>query len=285
MSDISVTIDPIKREDGQEIKVDRTTKHSRTPPPLCDLLQPPRWFSFLTLGMSRSACLTSFTRWATLTLDFGLTAVYGGYNIERRWQRWWKICFFAVSVGQAVPNRRSEGAQSQLGAGKYGLEWLFHCHYRDRDIFLDLIYVAQQSSLILKLKMFFPTDAQRLPGPGMPILHQDDSRDEYQLHRREERQRRHWPRPPPGSGLKAPKTMLELHQYQCQRCQHKFQCRILTKSCSRVWSWRRVTKALATDCPLQRTAMMTATSGTVPSLLLGRSDDQYRNPNNNTGTI
>ena len=52
------------------------------------------------------------------------------------------------------------------------------------------IYVAQQPSLILKLKMFFPTDAQRLPGPGMPILHQDD-RDEYQLHRREERQRRH----------------------------------------------------------------------------------------------
>ena len=207
VSDISVTIDPIKREDGQEIKVDRTTKHSRTPPPLCDLLQPPRWFSFLTLGMSRSACLTSFTRWATLTLDFRLTAVFGGYNIERTWQRWWKICFFAVSVGQAVPNRRSKGAQSQLGAGKYGLEWLFHCHYRDRDIFLDLIYVAQQSSLILKLKMFFPTDAQRLPGPGMPILHQDDSRDEYQLHRREERQRRHWPRPPPGSGLKAPMPM------------------------------------------------------------------------------
>ena len=58
-------------------------------------------------------------------------------------------------------------------------------------IFFYLIYVAQQSSLILKLKMFFPTDAQRLPGPGMPILHQDDSRDEYQLHRREERQRRH----------------------------------------------------------------------------------------------
>ena len=137
MSDISVTIDPIKREDGQEIKVYRTKKHSRTPPPLCDLLQPPRWFSFLTLGMSRSACLTSFTRWATLTLDFGLTAVYGGYNIERRWQRWWKICFFAVSVGQAVPNRRSEGAQSQLGAGSYGLEWLFHCHYHDQDIFLS----------------------------------------------------------------------------------------------------------------------------------------------------
>ena len=100
-----------------------------------------------------------------------------------------RFVFFAVSVGQTVPNRRSEGAQSQLGAGSYGLEWLFHCH--DHDIFLDPIYVAQQSSLILKLKMFFPTDAQRLPGPGMPILHQDDSRDEYQLHRREERQRRH----------------------------------------------------------------------------------------------
>ena len=42
---------------------------------------------------------------------------------------------FAVSVGQAVPNRRSKGAQSQLGAGKYGLEWLFHCHYHDYDIF------------------------------------------------------------------------------------------------------------------------------------------------------